>query len=185
MRPHPAWFARHGYVCMVIDTLQLGEIEGIHHGTYRYKMWWWNSRGYTPAGVEAWNCIRALDYIQTRKEVDSSRFGVTGRSGGGAYSWWISALDDRIKAAIPVAGITDLQNHVVDGYVEGLCDCMCIVNTFGWDYPLVAAMVAPRPLLTSNSDKDNIFPLKGVIRMSGCRYIWHTAPESNDPRRSC
>ncbi|MHC4175175.1 MAG: alpha/beta hydrolase family protein, partial [Planctomycetota bacterium] len=58
---HAAWFARHGYVCFIIDTLQLGEIEGIHHGTYRYKMWWWNSRGYTSAGVEAWNCIRALD----------------------------------------------------------------------------------------------------------------------------
>ena len=162
---HAAWFARHGYVCMVIDSLQLGEIEGIHHGTYRYKMWWWNNRGYTPAGVEAWNCIRALDYLQTRKEVDSSRFGVTGRSGGGAYSWWISALDDRIKAAVPVAGITDLQNHVVDGCVEGHCDCMYIVNTFGWDYPLVAALVAPRPLLISNSDKDTIFPLDGVVRV--------------------
>ncbi len=162
---HPAWFARHGYVCLVIDTLQLGEIEGIHHGTYRYKMWWWNSRGYTPAGVEAWNCIRALDYLETRKEVDASRFGVTGRSGGGAYSWWISALDDRIKVAVPVAGITDLQNHVVDGCVEGHCDCMYIVNTFGWDYPLVAALVAPRPLLISNSDKDTIFPLDGVTRL--------------------
>ena len=162
---HAAWFARHGYVCLVIDTLQLGEIEGIHHGTYRYKMWWWNSRGYSPAGVEAWNCIRALDYLQTRKEVDGNRFGVTGRSGGGINSWWISALDDRIKAAVPVAGITDLQNHVVDGCVEGHCDCMYLVNTFGWDYALVAALVAPRPLLISNSDKDTIFPLDGVLRV--------------------
>ena len=162
---HAAWFARNGYVCLVIDTLQLGEIEGIHHGTYRYKMWWWNSRGYTPAGVEAWNCIRALDYLQMRKEVDGNRIGVTGRSGGGAYSWWISALDDRIKAAIPVAGITDLQNHVVDGCVEGHCDCMYLVNTYRWDYPLVAALVAPRPLLISNSDKDTIFPLDGVVRL--------------------
>ena len=45
----------------------------------------------------------------------ASRLGVTGRSGGGAYSWWIAALDERIKCAVPVAGITDLQNHVVDG----------------------------------------------------------------------
>jgi len=162
---HPAWFARHGYVCLIIDTLQLGEIEGIHHGTYREKMWWWNSRGYTPAGVEAWNCIRALDYLETRKEVDANRFGVTGRSGGGVYSWWIAALDDRIKVAVPVAGITDLQNHVVDGCVEGHCDCMFMVNTFRWDYPLVAALVAPRPLLISNSDKDRIFPLDGVVRL--------------------
>ncbi|MBN1807042.1 MAG: acetylxylan esterase [Sedimentisphaerales bacterium] len=162
---HGAWFARHGYVCLVIDTLQMGEIEGIHHGTYRYDMWWWNSRGYSSAAVEAWNCIRSLDYLQSRKEVDGDRIGVTGRSGGGAYSWWISALDDRIKAAVPVAGITDLQNHVVDGCVEGHCDCMYIVNTYQWDYPLVASLVAPRGLLISNSDKDTIFPLDGVVRL--------------------
>ena len=50
---HGAWFARNGFACLVIDTLQLGEIEGLHHGTYREGMWWWNSRGYTPARVEA------------------------------------------------------------------------------------------------------------------------------------
>ncbi len=161
---HGEWFARHGYVCLTIDTLQLGEIEGIHHGTYRYGMWWWLNRGYTPAGVEAWNCVRALDYLQSRKEVDPDRIGVTGRSGGGAYSWWITAIDERIKAAVPVAGITDLQNHVVDGCVEGHCDCMYMVNTYRWDYPLVAALVAPRPLLLSNTDRDGIFPLDGVVR---------------------
>ena len=161
---HGAWFARNGYVCLTIDTLQLGEIEGIHHGTYSHDRWWWLNRGYTPAGVEAWNCIRALDYLETRPEVDSQRFGVTGRSGGGAYSWWIAAIDERIKCAVPVAGITDLENHVVDGCIEGHCDCMYMVNTYRWDYAQVAALVSPRPLLISNTDTDRIFPLDGVVR---------------------
>lgn len=160
---HGAWFARNGYVCLIIDTIQLGEIEGQHHGTYRYGKWWWNNRGYTPAGVEAWNGIRALDYLETRPEVDAKRFGVTGRSGGGAYSWWVAALDQRIAAAVPVAGITSLHNHVVDGCVEGHCDCMYMVNTYRWDFGQVAALVAPRPLLISNTDKDRIFPLEGVV----------------------
>lgn len=162
---HAVWFARHGYACLVLDSLQLGEIEGIHHGTYRYGMWWWNNRGYTPAGVEAWNCVRAIDYLQTRAEVDPERIGVTGRSGGGAYSWWIAAIDPRVKVAVPVAGITDLQNHVVDGCVEGHCDCMYFVNTYRWDYPMVAALVAPRPLLIVNGDHDPIFPEDGVRRV--------------------
>ena len=162
---HGAWFARNGYVCLVIDTIQLGELSGIHHGTYRHGMWWWNSRGYTPAGVEAWNCIRALDYLESLDFVDKKRFGVTGRSGGGAYSWWIATLDERIKVAAPVAGITDLQNHVVDGVVEGHCDCMYHVNTYGWDFAQVAALVAPRPLLILNTDDDGIFPLDGVNRL--------------------
>lgn len=160
---HGEWFARNGYVCLTIDTLQLGEIEGLHHGTYREGMWWWLSRGYTPAGVEAWNCIRALDYLQSRPEVDGDKLGVTGRSGGGAYSWWIAALDERIKAAVPVAGITNLKNYVIDGAVEGHCDCMFMVNIYQWDYAQVAALVAPRPLLISNTDKDSIFPLDGVV----------------------
>ncbi len=160
-----AWFARSGYVCLVVDTLQLGEILGLHHGTYREGMWWWNSRGYSPAGVEAWNCIRALDYLSTRPEVDTNRFGATGRSGGGAYSWWITAIDDRIKAVAPTAGITDLHDHVIDGTVEGHCDCMFTVNTRRWDYAQIAALVAPRPLLIVNTDADTIFPLDGVVRL--------------------
>ena len=160
---HGAWFARNGYACLTIDSLQLGEIEAIHHGTYRENRWWWNSRGYTPAGVEAWNCIRALDYLETRPEVDATKFGVTGRSGGGAYSWWIAALDERIACAVPVAGITSLRDHVITGCVEGHCDCMYMLNTYRWDYATVAALVAPRPLLISNTDKDTIFPLEGVI----------------------
>lgn len=162
---HGGWLARNGFVCLTIDTIQLGEIEGIHHGTYHEGMWWWNSRGYTPAGVEAWNGVRALDYLQSRPEVDGEKLGVAGRSGGGAYSWWVAALDERVKAAVPTAGITDLENHVVDGCVEGHCDCMFMVNTYRWDYAQVAALVAPRALLLTNTDKDGIFPLDGVVRV--------------------
>ncbi|HSU67295.1 MAG TPA: CocE/NonD family hydrolase, partial [Tepidisphaeraceae bacterium] len=162
---HGEWFARNGYVCLVIDSLELGEIEGIHHGTYNLGMWWWHDRGYTPAGVEAWNGIRAIDYLCSRPDVDPSRIGMTGRSGGGATTWYVSALDERVKVSVPVAGITDLQNHVVDGTIEGHCDCMFMDNTYRWDFPLVAALVSPRPLLISNSDKDTIFPLDGVYRL--------------------
>ncbi len=162
---HGAWFARNGYVCLTIDTVSMGEIMGIHRGTYSEKMWWWNSRGYTVAGVEAWLAIRALDYLCSRPEVDKERLGMTGRSGGGSYSWTVAALDDRIKVVAPVAGITDLQNQVVDGGVEGHCDCMFFVNTYRWDFPQVAALIAPRPLLIGNTDKDRLFPLDGVLRL--------------------
>lgn len=161
---HPAWYARHGYVCIILDTLQLGEIEGIHHGLYRYNRWWWIARGYTPAGVEAWNGIRALDYLLSRPDVDPQRLGVTGRSGGGATSWWIGALDERVKVVVPVAGITDLHNHVIDHCVEGHCDCMYYNNLYQWDFPKLGALIAPRPLLIANADSDEIFPLDGVYR---------------------
>src|SRR5262249_3770777 len=63
---HAAWYAANGYVCLIVDTLQLGELPGLHHGTYREGTWWWYSRGYTPAGIEAWNGIRGIDYLISR-----------------------------------------------------------------------------------------------------------------------
>src|SRR5262249_12309327 len=151
---HPAWLAEHGYVCLIVDTLQFGEIPGLHHGSHHLNMRWWHTTGYPPAGIECWNGIRALDYLQTRKEVDPKRLGVTGRSGGGATSWWVGAADDRVGCIIPVAGIGDLQAHLVEGVaprfrkgvIGGHCDCMYFVNTYRWDFPLVAALCAPPPL---------------------------------------
>lgn len=163
-RHHGEWAAKLGFVCLVIDSLQLGEIEGIHHGTHHLNRWWWTSRGYTPAGVEAWNCLRAVDYLTQRREVDPDRIGCTGRSGGGAYSWWIAALDTRIRCAVPVAGITDLRDHIVNGCISGHCDCMYPVNLDQWDMSRIASLIAPRPLLIANTDRDPIFPLAGVLR---------------------
>ncbi len=162
---HGLWLARHGIVCLIIDTIQLGEFHGEHHGTYKLGRWDWLSRGYTPAGVETWNAIRGIDLLCELPYVNAQRIGITGRSGGGAYSWFCAALDDRVRAAVPVAGITDLQNHVLDGCVEGHCDCMYFVNYFGWDYGKLASLLAPRPVLLANSDHDGIFPLDGVMRI--------------------
>jgi X-Pro dipeptidyl-peptidase (S15 family) len=119
---HGIWFARHGYVCLIVDTLQLGEIAGIHHGTYREGRWWWLSRGYTPAGVECWNGVRGIDYLVSRPDVDPGRIGVTGISGGGAATFWIAAADERVKVAVPVSGMADLFSYVPNRVINGHCD---------------------------------------------------------------
>ncbi len=162
---HGIWFANHGYVCLVLDTLQLGEIHGIHHGTYRYERWWWHSKGYTPAGVECWNAIRAIDYLVSRPEVDPEQIGVTGVSGGGAGSFWVAAADERVKAAVPVSGLSDLETQVVDKVINGHCDCMFFHNTYLWPLSNIAALIAPRPFLFANSDWDGIFPMPGNQRI--------------------
>ena len=162
---HPAWYAKNGYICIIVDTLQLGEIEGIHHGTYRYDRWWWLSRGYTPAGVEAWNGIRAIDYLLQRSDVDEKKIGVTGRSGGGGASWYIGALDERVQVIAPVAGVTDMHDQIVNACVAKHCDCMFFHNIKHWDFSKLGLLIAPRPLLIANSDRDPLFPLDGVYRV--------------------
>ena len=159
------WFARHGYVCLVVDSLQLGEIAAIHHGTYREGRWWWYSRGYTPAGVECWNGVRGLDYLAGLPEVDPARLAVTGISGGGAATFWIACADERVKVAVPVSGMADLMSYVPNRVINGHCDCMFLHNTFAWPWTRIAGLVAPRPLLFVNSDQDQIFPMDANERV--------------------
>jgi dienelactone hydrolase len=162
---HGMWFATNGYVCLIIDTLQLGEIPGVHHGTYNQGRWWWQALGYTPAGVECWNGIRAIDYLVSRPDVDPERLAVTGISGGGASTFWIAAADERVRCAVPVSGMSDLESYVSHKVINVHCDCMLMVNTYGWEWTTIAALVAPRPLLFCNSDKDGFFPMDGNQRI--------------------
>jgi len=79
-----------------------------------------------------WDGIRAVDYLIARKEVDPSRIGITGRSGGGTQSAWIAALDDRIYAAAPESYITnfrgllwgpgpqDAEQEPINGIIKGI-----------------------------------------------------------------
>ncbi len=163
---HGIWLARHGYVCLAVDTLQLGEIASFHHGTYNLQRWWWHSRGYTPAGVEAWNGVRGIDYLISRPDVDPERIGVTGISGGGAATFWVAAADDRVKAAAPVSGMADLESYVPNRVINGHCDCMFLYNTFQWPWTRIGGLVAPRPMLFVNSDNDPIFPMDANERIA-------------------
>ena len=87
---------------------------------------------------------------------------------------WASSNDEQIENHLRIA---DLQAHVVEGVaprfrtgiVPGHCDCMFFVNTYRWDFPLVAALAAPRPVLLGNSDVDDIFPTPGYRRLADKR----------------
>lgn len=162
---HGLWFASNGYVCLVVDTLQLGEIAGKHHGTYNLNRFWWHSRGYTPAGVECWNGVRGIDYLCSLPYVDAEKIGVTGISGGGATTNWVIAADERVKVAVPVSGVSDLECYVTDEVINGHCDCMFFHNLYQWEWTTALALFAPKPLLFANSDTDRIFPMSGNKRI--------------------
>jgi hypothetical protein len=149
----------------MLDTLQMGEIAAIHHGTYREGRWWWHSRGYTSAGVECLNGMRGIDYLISRSDVDPERIAVTGISGGGAATFWIAAADERASVAVPVSGMADLPSYVTNRVINGHCDCMFLYNTFQWPWTRIAALVTPRPMLFTNSDADRIFPMDANQRV--------------------
>ncbi|NLF33116.1 MAG: acetylxylan esterase [Planctomycetes bacterium] len=156
-QPHGRWFGRHGYVCMVLDHIWAGESRGFHHGTYSRNAWHWYSRGYSPAGVEVWAAMRAIDYLQSRDDVDGSRLGITGNSGGGSISWFTGAADERLTAVAPSCQTGNAYMQIKDRALDSHCDCTWWVNTLGWDHTDVAALIAPRALLVAAQTEDYHF----------------------------
>lgn len=164
---HARRFAELGFICLIVDTIQLGEVRGYHHGCHREGWFHWYSRGYTPAGIEMLNGIRGLDLLVQRPDVDANRLGVTGISGGGATSWWVAAGDDRVRVSAPVCGTATLASHIYDRTIDGHCDCMWWLNTYGWDLADVGAIIAPRPLMIASSDRDGIFTIASIREVYG------------------
>jgi len=159
---HARKFANLGFVTLLIETIERGEVRGHHHGPFHYGWFNWYSLGYTPAGVEVWNAVNAIDVLQSRPEVDPDRIGVTGISGGGAISWFIAAVDRRVKIAAPVCGTATVESHVCKHTAEEHCDCMFWINSCMWDLTDVGALIAPRPLLICSAQRDWMFDIESV-----------------------
>lgn len=157
--------AQLGFVCLIVETVHQGEVKGEHHGCYARGWFNWYSRGYTPAGVEVWNGIRGLDLLASRKEVDKERLGVTGRSGGGAQTWMLAAADKRVKVAAPSVGATTMNEQILTRTIDDHCDCMVPINTFGWDYQDIGALIVPRVLIIDQGDRDRLTNIEGVRKM--------------------
>ena len=155
------WYPENGFILLVIDPLGFGEIPGIHHGTCRLNKWDWISKGYTPAGVEVWNAMRMVDWLSKREEADINRLAVTGISGGGVMTQYLSALDDRVKVAVASCSTYTIGNQISKNLINGQCDCTFYQNIYGIDFPEVLALIAPRPFLVLGGRKDDIFPPEG------------------------
>jgi cephalosporin-C deacetylase-like acetyl esterase len=159
---HPSKFASLGFVCLIIETIQFGEVQGHHWGPYSEGWFNWYSRGYNPAGVEVWNGIRGLDLLIGRSEVDPEKIGVTGISGGGSQSWYLGAVDPRIRAVAPVCGASTLKAQITSRTIDGHCDCMMPINTYRQDFADIGALIAPRPLLICQADRDGLNTIESV-----------------------
>ncbi len=159
---HARRFAELGFVCLIIETIQWGEVQGDHWGCYARGWFHWYSRGYTPGGVELWNGMRGLDLLCARPEVDDERLGVTGISGGGTQTWYVAAADPRIKAAAAVCGTTTVNSHVFQRTIDGHCDCMMPINTYQQDFHDLGALIAPRPFMIASANRDGLNAIEAV-----------------------
>ncbi len=171
--PGPA-FAKRGYVVLAIDAPGFGERNGegpdgpaeknytAEETASKFDLW----VGRTFWGMMLRDDLMALDYLASRPEVDATRLGVTGMSMGATRTWWLMALDERLKAGVAIACMTRYQNLILHGsifehdigyFVPGM------LNHF--DSEAVIALIAPRPILFQTGDQDSGSPIDGVHRI--------------------
>ena len=162
------FLARHGYVVLSTDAPMWGE-RGQKEGPRRdkYDMIAGNMMMY---GIDlcAWmtyDDIAATDYLASIPEVDSRRIGCTGWSMGAYRAWMLSALSDRIKAGAAVCWMvtTDEQMSFKYARTENGGFANCFPGLRRWlDYPHVASIACPKPMLFINGSQDKLFPVAGV-----------------------
>ncbi len=137
-------FTKMGFICLVTDMIGTVDSRQISHHYGKGEKELWLSNG---LGIQLWNNIRALDFLCSMPEVDADNIGVTGASGGGSQTLFLSLADDRIKAAAPI--------NMISLHMQGGCQCE---NAAGLrrhtDNTEMCAMLAPRALFLAGSDGD-------------------------------
>ena len=136
--------ARQGYVAFAYDMVGFNDTRQTSHSFSNdtHELW-----SFHPMGLQLWNSIRALDYLQTLPQVDGRRIGITGASGGGSQTLFLSAVDDRVKVAAPV--------NMVSAYMQGGDPCEEAPNLrLETSNVEIAAMAAPRPMILISCTRD-------------------------------
>ncbi len=117
--------------------------------------------GQTMIGWRVYDVMRTIDWIETRKELDSKRVGCMGISGGGTCTTFSAALEPRIRAAMISGYLNTFRDsilslsHCIDNYVPGILNWAEMYD--------VAGLIAPRPLFVESGEKDDIFPLQASL----------------------
>jgi hypothetical protein len=146
-------YARRGMLALSLEWLACGELNqpGNAHSFGAHL----DLVGANAVGLFYLAMRRGLDYLYDHMNVDRARLGVTGLSGGGWQTIVLSALDDRVAVAIPVAGFSGLASQLERPNDMGDIEQIPTDLLDGQDLSLFTAMRAPRPTLLINNAEDD------------------------------
>ena len=162
------YLAQHGYVVFSADAPMWGE-RGQKEGARRdrYDMIAGNMMmyGIDLSAYMTYDDMAGTEYLAQMPEVDANRIGCTGWSMGAYRAWMLSALSDRIKVGTAICWMvtTDEQMGFKYDRTENGGFANCFPGLRRWlDYPHVASIACPKPMLFINGSQDKLFPVAGV-----------------------
>ncbi|WP_338875897.1 dienelactone hydrolase family protein [Spirosoma sp. SC4-14] len=161
--PYALALARAGYAGLCIDSWCFGERRARGEtDTFKEMLW----HGQVLWGMMVYDNLRALDYLQTRPEIDPARIATMGMSMGSTMAWWLAALDERIKVCVDLCCLTDYQSliaakglglHGIYYYVPDLLNHFTTSEING--------LISPRPHFGLAGRFDPLTPLDGLAKI--------------------
>ena len=180
------YLAKHGYVVFSADAPMWGERgrkEGVDRNKYDLIAGNMMMLGRDLSAFMTYDDISSTEFLASLPMVDTKRIGCVGCSMGAYRSWMLSALSDRIKAGASICWMitTDAQLTRRFGRKEngGFANCIPGLRQY-LDYPHIASLACPKPMLFINGTKDKLFPVPGVKdAFSEIHKVWKSQGADN------
>ena len=161
--PYALALARAGYAGLCLDSWCFGERHGRGElDTFKEMLW----HGQVLWGMMVYDNIRALDYLETRPEIDTKRIATMGMSMGSTMAWWLAALDERINVCVDLCCLTDYQ-ALIDAKGLGLHGIYYYVPDLLTHFTTsdINGLISPRPHFSLAGRFDKLTPLPGLEKI--------------------
>jgi len=163
-----------GFIVLAVDPVGQGERMQYYDRELKRTIIRWGTMEHSYAGLQCtlaganiaryfiWDLIRALDFLESLPEVDSTRIGLTGNSGGGTQSSYMMLVEPRIKVAVPCTYITSREEYMKTGQAHDSEQNIFKAIVMGLNYDDFISCFAPKPVMIGAVDSD-FFCIEGTI----------------------
>lgn len=161
--PYAIALARQGYAGLCIDSWAFGKrATRTEQDIFKDMLW----KGQVMWGMMVYDNLRALDYLQTRDDVDMKRVATMGMSMGSTMAWWLAALDERIKVCVDLCCLTDFDELIKENGLSqhGIYYYVPDLRTY-FTTSQINALIAPRPHFGLAGRYDPLTPVKGLEKI--------------------
>ena len=170
---HLAMAARAGFAAFAWDPISQGERRQAAELKFDYvdncstehcrlgaRAW---LVGWNFARFRIWDAVRAIDYVESRPDLDVSKLGVMGTSGGGTMSAYLQAFDERIKVAFPNCYVSSMREVVRARGCHDAEQFFWNMLPNGFNHAALLALGQPRVALATGSRWKDYFPHAGAV----------------------